>query len=165
MAISSQAEEGPCSCGKAATLRRTRFGKNLCRHCYNVAAYRESRDNGSYDKRLAKQREQYRTDPELRDRMRANSIKINREWWRRKRNQLLSLKGHKCVRCGFSDIRALQLDHINGGGVRQQRTMNRAQQFEWFFANPDKWQILCANCNWIKKTERNEQPPGPPRRY
>lgn len=67
----------------------------------------------------------------------------------------------KCSRCGFTDVRALQIDHINGGGRRQRREdgLKHGQaMYRWIKKNnyPDGFQILCANCNWIKKHENHE---------
>ena len=45
----------------------------------------------------------------------------NREYSQKKRIGLMTLIGDKCVRCGFSDVRALDLDHINGGGTKEYR--------------------------------------------
>jgi len=71
--------------------------------------------------------------------------------------------GNKCNRCGFDDYRALQIDHINGeGGIERRKTngipfLNRVLKE----LNSNKYQLLCANCNWIKRAEsKNEQPKG-----
>ena len=68
--------------------------------------------------------------------------------------------GKKCVRCGFDDIRALQIDHVNGGG-RKERTRifcNSPRRFYRAVAEDreGKYQTLCANCNQIKRAEEGE---------
>jgi len=69
--------------------------------------------------------------------------------------------GEKCAVCGFSDSRALQIDHINGGGAKSEGT-NGTGGYTYLIkvANaPDgQYQILCANCNWIKRHEQKEGP-------
>jgi len=40
---------------------------------------------------------------------------------RRQRQRVIAALGGKCAKCGFSDWRALQIDHINGGGSIEQR--------------------------------------------
>jgi 5-methylcytosine-specific restriction endonuclease McrA len=72
------------------------------------------------------------------------------------------LGGTKCVHCGYDkDIRALQLDHINGGG-RKDRDENRSttkilkMHRDNLDSLKDKYQVLCANCNVIKKFDNNE---------
>lgn len=65
--------------------------------------------------------------------------------------------GGICMRCGFSDIRALQVDHIGGGGCSELRGTNRKKYYtSVLFDKSGKYQLLCANCNWIKKHENNE---------
>ena len=69
----------------------------------------------------------------------------------------------KCVRCGFNDLRALQLDHIDGRG-REERRLNPAGRhgsLRWYKHLKEKgfpagYQTLCANCNQIKVFENRE---------
>lgn len=74
---------------------------------------------------------------------------------RRKRAEAMALLGGKCTRCGFADPRALQFDHINGGGVADIRkfSTNGARKV---LKDSSRFQLLCANCNWIKRAENNE---------
>lgn len=69
------------------------------------------------------------------------------------------LLGGKCVKCGFLDFRALQLDHINGNGAKELK-QGPAKIYGYYLAHSDevkkKLQVLCANCNWIKRFERQE---------
>ena len=72
--------------------------------------------------------------------------------------------GDACVRCRFSDIRALQIDHINGGGRQdRERFANRGQFLKSVLVNLGSYQLLCSNCNWIKRHERREFGTGRPR--
>ncbi|MBI3937123.1 MAG: hypothetical protein HY323_09110 [Betaproteobacteria bacterium] len=65
--------------------------------------------------------------------------------------------GRKCRRCGFEDWRALQIDHVNGDGRKdRERDGNRYRLFRSIIAHPEKYQLLCANCNWIKRYENGE---------
>lgn len=75
------------------------------------------------------------------------------------RLKLIKFLGGKCIKCNFSDYRALQVDHINGGGVKELREFGSRHPRKYLAIikeNPDKYQLLCANCNWIKKYEKNE---------
>ena len=81
------------------------------------------------------------------------------------RPQLLNLFGNKCQKCGFSDIRALQFDHINGGGRKEGKFFSlkshgRIAWYRYYLSNSEvakqKLQLLCANCNWIKRIEKKE---------
>jgi hypothetical protein len=70
-----------------------------------------------------------------------------------------------CAVCGFDDMRALCLDHINHNGAEhraeiKQETKNQgrgvgASIFRWLknHGYPDGFQVLCANCNMIKEHE------------
>jgi hypothetical protein len=60
------------------------------------------------------------------------------------------------VKCGFSDKRALQVDHIDGGGAQHRRVTSLQQQFHDILTHPHLFQILCANCNCIKRVENSE---------
>lgn len=70
---------------------------------------------------------------------------------------MLQKLGGKCRKCGFTDPRALQVDHINGDGARERRTMN-LHRFSIIVLRDttNKYQLLCANCNWIKRHEKKE---------
>lgn len=76
----------------------------------------------------------------------------------KQRLKVLARLGNKCVRCGFSDIRALQIDHIEGGGSEEIRKYTSQIYKRYLERNCEGLQLLCANCNWIKKFENNELP-------
>jgi hypothetical protein len=61
---------------------------------------------------------------------------------------------------GCDDLRCLQIDHIFGNG-REEALLkgNSYQQYKQILDDPDKrskYQLLCANCNWIKRRVNNE---------
>jgi hypothetical protein len=66
----------------------------------------------------------------------------------------------KCAKCGFSDIRTLSIDHINGGGRKHAQELKKAGTifYRWLIKNnfPEGYQVLCMNCNYIKKIENKE---------
>jgi hypothetical protein len=86
------------------------------------------------------------------------------------RREILDLLGgQKCVHCGYDeDWRALQIDHIHGGGSKDIRTSSGDSNLwalrGWIAENLDDakriYQVLCANCNWIKRYENGEHPGG-----
>jgi len=88
---------------------------------------------------------------------------INKEYHRNMRSQALERLGNKCLLCGFSDIRALQIDHINGDGYLERKQKLKGSKFYSLIANlsdaglKQKYQLLCANCNAIKTAENEEQ--------
>lgn len=91
----------------------------------------------------------------------------------RYRAKIRDFFGGKCVRCGFDDIRALQMDHIKGDGWKERkhqggRGQSLNQRYREIMDNPDaareKYQLLCANCNSIKRMENKEYRNGHTRR-
>lgn len=81
------------------------------------------------------------------------------KWYSNKRIEVVNLLGGRCIKCGFSDIRALQIDHVNGGGVKERKAITKMYYVvvqKSILAKENKYQLLCANCNWIKRFENNE---------
>lgn len=77
--------------------------------------------------------------------------------------ELFAFLGNQCARCGFDDTRALQLDHVNGGGVKELRATGNKKYYyrkalRELKSGNKKYQILCANCNWIKRFEDPKHP-------
>jgi hypothetical protein len=92
-------------------------------------------------------------DPHFKQYQSEATSKTYRKW----RDQVFDVLGRVCVRCGFNDTRALQFDHINGGGSHEARTLgSRTRFFKRILADPSGYQVLCANCNWIKRAENDE---------
>ena len=86
---------------------------------------------------------------------------IVRKYFYKKRRETLEFLGNKCIKCGFSDWRALQIDHINGCGIK-----NRLDRYALLVdvkKHSEKYQLLCSNCNWIKKYESKNEIGGRPR--
>ena len=68
-----------------------------------------------------------------------------------------------CVKCGYSDIRALSIDHINGYGAEERRALGWGRRggktlYTFLYDNgyPPGYQTLCMNCQWIKRVENKE---------
>lgn len=81
--------------------------------------------------------------------------------WKSKAFELL---GHICSKCGFSDKRALQFDHINGDGYKDNKKRNVTHYKKIVISvqsGEKRYQILCCNCNWIKRIENKEYHVGP----
>jgi hypothetical protein len=82
--------------------------------------------------------------------------KKSREYQAKIRANVIAFLGGKCIRCSFSDPRALQIDHRYGGGTAARRSESWGKFYKIVLANPHPYQLLCANCNWIKRVERRE---------
>jgi hypothetical protein len=81
------------------------------------------------------------------------------------KQQIFALLNNRCASCGFYDIRALCIDHKNGGGSLE-RLKLKGMYYKTILNNiingSKKYQLLCANCNLIKKIENQE---GRKRKY
>ena len=67
---------------------------------------------------------------------------------------------NRCAFCSFDDIRALSIDHINGGGAKHIRSVHNL--YEWLIKNsyPLGFRVLCMNCQWVKRAEKKETRTG-----
>jgi len=64
-----------------------------------------------------------------------------------------------CLICGFNDLRALQLDHVNNDGAEHRREIGgHRRTWRWIVKNryPAGFQVLCANCHCIKTQDGDE---------
>ena len=85
----------------------------------------------------------------------------------RVKERIYAILGNKCVVCGFSDSRALCIDHVKGNGREHRakftasngnfrgRKYYKAILAELLLGSKD-YQLLCANHNQIKKYENKE---------
>jgi hypothetical protein len=81
-----------------------------------------------------------------------------RERRRLAKQKVLEHYGYTCNHCKYSDIRALQIDHINNNGAEERKSLGGKNFSGWNFYEyliknnfPDGYQTLCANCNMIKQ--------------
>jgi len=71
---------------------------------------------------------------------------------------LLEMYGGKCKRCDNSDYRVLQLDHVNDDAPEDRKKYGLSKRKIYLKiikgeVDKNRYQLLCANCNWIKKYE------------
>jgi hypothetical protein len=94
-----------------------------------------------------------------RDRNPESCKKSARMQWRKLRLSIIEYLGGKCVTCGFTDWRAIQVDHINGGGNKERKAFKNHNRYFRSLVGCDKskYQLLCANCNQIKLYEEHER--------
>jgi len=81
------------------------------------------------------------------------------------RLQAIEHLGAKCRNCGTVDPRVLQIDHIDGGGTKRRREgVTPTSEYRRILDSSEGWndefQVLCANCNWIKRYELYEHRSG-----
>ena len=124
---------------------------------------RRNRDERSEIQRRYREKYHERLKKDARERYHANIQKSRdkgRKTRERMRDEIFDILGRRCVVCGFADIRALQFDHINGGGNEDNKQRHRETRLIYMRNNPDetksKFQVLCANCNSIKRHFKGE---------
>jgi hypothetical protein len=66
-----------------------------------------------------------------------------------------------CVKCGATNVNALSIDHINGGGNKHRKQINVLAGipfYIWLKKNnfPEGYQTLCMNCQCIKRNDNRE---------
>jgi hypothetical protein len=65
---------------------------------------------------------------------------------------VINAYGGKCEKCGFQDFRALQFDHVQGGGSKDLKGKSpTAIRKALMPVNKEKFALLCANCNWKRR--------------
>ena len=85
---------------------------------------------------------------------------VRRRW--QYREALFHILGHTCYTCGEFDKRCLQFDHINGNGHKDKRRFyDCTDMFRYYGQHPEEakeiLQVLCSNCNWKKRYEKEEK--------
>lgn len=83
--------------------------------------------------------------------------KATREKWQEYRQSILDYYGRECVCCGEDEEVFLTLDHINNDGYLDKNPNGSKKSGKELYllvhkqGFPDKYQILCHNCNFGKK--------------
>lgn len=89
--------------------------------------------------------------------------KSQREWAAKNnleiRLKAIDMLGGKCIRCGFDNFRALQIDHIvpDLQGRKVHNGSKNARNVVSGKLNIAEVQLLCANCHWIKTYDEDRK--------
>lgn len=82
------------------------------------------------------------------------------ERWRSgKRLEFIAQLGGKCVHCGEKNPIVLDFDHIHNDGAEHRRNTGGVAIVRYLSkhgVNPEQFQLLCKNCNWIKEYKRRK---------
>jgi hypothetical protein len=105
-------------------------------------------------KHLAESLEWGRKHPEKKN-------QINKKCYNKRRLVILNHYSNNtcaCAFCGIKDIRVLSIDHVEGGGKEHLRKIGFKSIYDWLLQNhlPPGFQVLCMNCQFIKRHTRNE---------
>jgi hypothetical protein len=66
------------------------------------------------------------------------------------RQAVLDLLGGRCACCGVSEYVFLDIDHINDDGAEDRRRAKGVATWRLALVEPQRFQVLCRNCNWAK---------------
>lgn len=90
-------------------------------------------------------------EPEPRKRNQPSGAKVRRKL----RYRALDALGGECKNCGFSDYRALEIDHVHNNGKEEREKLSHPQIYRKVIKHVDsgEYQCLCANCHRIKTHE------------
>ncbi len=83
----------------------------------------------------------------------------SREAKRKLRRSIFSVYGTVCVICGFSDQRALTLDHILNNGAEERKTLGERGVYRRALEPQyrHEYRILCMNRQFIQRAEHGRQ--------
>lgn len=61
--------------------------------------------------------------------------------------EIYRLEGNACVCCGIDDPIYFNIDHVDNDGCLDK---TRNTTLKAYLKTPERFQLLCANCNWAK---------------
>lgn len=91
----------------------------------------------------------------------AAGLESKRKYHQRLRLECIKKLGSKCAwhGCDWTDVRVLQIDHVHSNGNRERKELKGNQTALYRKVMSDEsgaYQLLCANHNWIKRHEMEE---------
>jgi len=124
------------------------------RHAENLKAKRDAvRESGEM--------KEYWREKTKRNRQKNKELykSLDTRWYHNAKDRAFDILGGKCASCGWTDPRALQVDHVVAiGDAERRRLGHRGRKlYQAVVKNPTMFQLLCANCNWIKRHDKGER--------
>jgi len=131
------------------------------RHAERLKAEREQLKAGPHEEIKAYWRE--KTARNRKDN-REGTRKLEAKWYHTAKDKAFELLGNKCAMPHLEgdplaiDRRCLQVDHIEAIGDAERCRLNHrgTKLYREVLKTPEKFQLLCASHNWIKRFEQNE---------
>lgn len=118
------------ACSKCGENPRTKY-TSWCRPCVNADQNRRRKESPKAKQRHKAQVADYR---------------------KRLRQRAILFLGSRCVGCGCSDTRLLEIDHIDGDGHLERAAGKRGNMhtLRRVIKGLPGYQLLCANCHTLK---------------
>lgn len=132
--------------------------KPRCRACSSTrSSILYSQNNKTARKSSAITSVKYRTKLAKIEEVKQKRKKIRNKQYALLKNKVFKVLGSQCKRCKIKDRRVLQIDHIAGGGTRERKKHGSIKILKKILDGEKGYQLLCANCNWIKKFNKKEK--------
>jgi hypothetical protein len=152
-------------CGKCGSLIEQKnylLKECLCRKCYNdvrrmgsIVYYNAHRD--TVLERIKNYKTKNKEKIRIQGKIYRENVKLKILVYYSKTDPPQCADPHHTHDVPFTDIRALTIDHINGGGSEHRREMRKKGNtfYNWLKKNyyPNGYQCLCVNCQFIKEAE------------
>tara|TARA_B100000745_G_C19918927_1_gene308765 strand:+ start:52 stop:495 length:444 start_codon:yes stop_codon:yes gene_type:complete len=70
-----------------------------------------------------------------------------------KKEAVYKFLGNKCKNCRENDPIYFQIDHVKNDGNLERNGSDKTHihSLKKYLENPERFQLLCANCNWAKR--------------
>lgn len=84
----------------------------------------------------------------------------NRNYIRKLHDKIIDLLGGKCVSCGVTDKRVLQVNHKNGGGCKEFKKIGALVLYNQILKGKraiDDLEVRCSNCNIIYRWRNQDR--------
>ena len=121
-----------------------------------VMPYKLKEDRVAFEKRYRREHPEWERNKKYNWRHSMAEVTRRKKW----KEDVLTHYGNgvlACVRCGFTDIRALTIDHIHNDGYEHRKTIGLSGRGFYYWLKrenfPDGFQTLCMNCQFIKREE------------
>ncbi len=109
-------------------------------------------------------KDQLKNQQRFRQKNHERILLTEKETRKRLRKKAVAVLGSKCIWCGIDNVLVLQVDHLNGGGNRERQSLGSPGIYRKIIRGSNEYQLLCANCNLLKKIRSNEVS-SPRRKY
>lgn len=119
-----------------------------CKKCHNARRQKARKEKTGF---YANEKERYHD----------SHLVACRESYYKAKQAVFDHYGRKCVWCGFDDPRALSIDHKDSDGADHRRKLGGVNFYRWLVRQkfPDNFQVLCMNCQFIKRHDNHEFKP------
>jgi len=113
--------------------------------------YEENKEKARADKAANMRKYRLENPEKYKKQSRASQQKL--------RDKIFETFGHCCAICGFSDKRALSLDHVFNNGAEERRLLSIRVIYRRSLLpeNQHQYRMLCMNCQFVERHKANRQ--------